>query len=283
MHSEYIGMSGVRHFLISTSSASSEEEAVSVWPLSFSASVLTADNSHSDHNDELRNIYEQVALAAAARVRLITVALTLGSFLKAGRLSTVDLAMLLRITQLAPSAFIILRVSLAGGARLGMESNTLMSATNGSTMLCGCSWATKGGGPNGTDDCASPTQSWANAAGLQLQRLLSAADAAIPGRVAGVQLVGLSTGEWEMPHDDFVYTNGTASCLYRTLDLSASSTPGSAAEPGDRDSHAQALSTTSRATPKGWPPSGARHAASQVAARCQRRRIGVLRTPATPS
>jgi hypothetical protein len=114
---------------------------------------------------------------------------------------------------LAPDGYIVLRVSFEGGAALGMEKNTIMSATNGSIMLCGCSWAgvdgRGAGGPNGTDDCASPTAAWATAAATQLKKLLRAADAAIPQKIAGVQFVGLSTGEWELPHDDFVYTNGT--------------------------------------------------------------------------
>lgn len=114
-----------------------------------------------------------------------------------------------KIVELAPDGYVVLRVSFEGGATLGMEKNTIMSATNGSEMLCGCSWAKKGGGPNGTDDCASPTGAWATAAAGQLKKLLRAADAAIPKKVAGVQFVGLSTGEWELPHDDFVYTNGT--------------------------------------------------------------------------
>jgi hypothetical protein len=203
MSAEPVGTPGVRHLLVS---GTGFEHAI--FPLAFSASVLPEDDAVA-----LGNIYEQVALASAANVRLITVALTLGSFLHhGGRLSAADRRLLRRVIQLAPEAFVILRVSLAGGATLGMEVNTLMSATNGTTILCGCSWATKGGGPNGTDDCASPTTAWAEAAGVQLQRLLRAADAAIPGRLVGVQLVGLSTGEWELPHDDFVYTNGTFDC-----------------------------------------------------------------------
>ena len=80
-----------------------------------------------------------------------------------------------------------------------------MSAVNGSTMLSGCAYVADWN----TTDCASPTAAWAKAAGVQLRRLLLAADSAIPGAVAGVQLAGLSTGEWELPHDDFVATNGT--------------------------------------------------------------------------
>jgi hypothetical protein len=232
-----------------------------------------------------------------AHVRLITVALTLGSFLhNGGRLSAADTSLLSRIVQLAPAAFVILRVSLAGGARLGMEMNTLMSATNGSTIPCGCSWAKRGGEPNGTDDCASPTAAWAKAAGLQLQRLLRAADVVIPGKLAGVQLVGLSTGEWELPHDDFVYTNGTFDCRCRRQLEAARARPTpiscvpfamlcvpfgcSASHPDALRSHPLidpivhgrvARAQTSPRTRMGWLPSGAQAAASRMGARCRRR------------
>ena len=86
MSAEYVGTSDVRHFLIG--------ETESVFPLAFSASVLQAD----DNADELGNIYEQVGLASKWGVRLITVALTLGSFLhNSGRISAADTRLLSRI------------------------------------------------------------------------------------------------------------------------------------------------------------------------------------------
>jgi hypothetical protein len=212
MRSARIGASPVRHFLVG-------EAATAVWPLWFSANGQTGMAASGKAPTAawlkaLENIYTQVSLAAASGVKLFTVVLTMADYLEhGGKLSPDAVSMLHKIVELAPDGYVILRMSFEGGATLGMEKNTIMSATNGSTMLCGCSWAgvdgRGGGGPNGTDDCASPTAAWATAAASQLKKLLCAADAAIPHKIAGVQFVGLSTGEWELPHDDFVYTNGT--------------------------------------------------------------------------
>jgi len=201
MRSARIGASPVRQFLVGDSAT-----PLPVWPLWFSANSQTGTAA-------LENVYTQVSLAAASGVDLFTVVLTMADYLEHGdQLSPSAVSMLQRVVKLAPGGYIVLRVSFEGGATLGLEKNTIMSATNGSTMLCGCSWARKSGGPNGIDDCASPTAVWAAAAAAKLKKLLCAADAAIPHKIVGVQFVGLSTGEWELPHDDFVYTNGT--CKY---------------------------------------------------------------------
>lgn len=191
MRSARIGPSPVRHFLLG-------DAAEPIFPLWFSA-------NGQNGTAQVKNVYAQVSLAAAEGVRLFTVVLTMADYLThGGNLSPGAVRMLRRVVELAPEGYVMLRLSFEGGASLGMEMNTVMSATNGSTMLCGCSWATKGGGPNGSDDCASPTAAWAKAAATQLKLLLRAADATIPGKVSGVQFIGLSTGEWELPHDDFV-------------------------------------------------------------------------------
>ena len=194
MRAVRIGTSPLRTFLV--------DNVTHVWPIQFTA--------NDPAEGSVDNIYTQVELAASEGVRLFSVVLTMASFMRhGGDISVADRAMLRRVIALAPRAYVVLRVSFEGGATLGMEKNTIMSATNGSTMQCGCSWARRNGGANSSDDCASPTAAWAGAASVQLKRLLRAADATIPNTLVGVQVIGLSTGEWELPHDDFVYTNGT--------------------------------------------------------------------------
>lgn len=108
--------------------------------------------------------------------------------------------MLQKVAALAPAGYIVIRATFYGNATLGKESLKLMSALNSSDVITsGCTGAAS---PWNTTDCASPTAEWAGAAARVLQELLSAADAAVPGRVVGVQLGGLSTFEWMLPHHD---------------------------------------------------------------------------------
>jgi hypothetical protein len=190
MRSVRIGGSPARHFVVG-------ESDEPIWPLHFTGAAAAVDAPE--------HLYSQVSLAVAEGVRLFSVELAMGSFIEHGGLWPAAIAMLQRVVALAPRGFVIIRASFDGGATLGMEKETLMSAVNGSTMLSGCAYVAEWN----TTDCASPTAAWAKAAGGQLRRMLVAADNAIPGAVAGVQLAGLSTGEWELPHDDFVATNGT--------------------------------------------------------------------------
>jgi hypothetical protein len=138
----------------------------------------------------------QIRLATSVGVRLISVELTMGSFL-AHNMSLTPSArgLLQKVRELAPSSFFVLRVTFYGGVASAENPEVvLQSAANETLFPCGCTSIADG------LTCASPTARWAATAARQLKLLLRAADAVVPGRIVAVQLGGLSSFEWMLPH-----------------------------------------------------------------------------------
>ena len=137
----------------------------------------------------------QIQLAASVGVRLLSVEVSMGSFIAHNNSLTADAKGLLRrVRQLVPDSFLVLRVTFYGGVASKDNPEVEIQHVNGSTTSCGCTSI------NGGLTCASPTQRWADTAAAQLKLLLTAADAVVPGMIASVQLGGLSTFEWMLPH-----------------------------------------------------------------------------------
>lgn len=171
-----------------------------VFPLWFTGGFHVADGASSGGRPaEMDALWTTIGLAAASGVRLISVEVTMGAFLRAGHaLVPSAVAMLRRTRALAPRAFMVLRVTFYGGVANASTPDImqLQSADHPT-------WEPLPVGCENLDvprTCASPTARWAALAGGWLKEILSAADAVVPGMIAGVQLGGLSSFEWMLPH-----------------------------------------------------------------------------------
>ena len=99
MRSVRMGSSPARHFLVGESDGP-------LWPLHFTGAGAAVNAPE--------NLYTQVSLAAAEGVRLFSVELAMGSFIKHDGLWPAAVAMLQQVVALAPRGFVIIRASFDG-------------------------------------------------------------------------------------------------------------------------------------------------------------------------